>query len=181
MSLTEPAATASSVPVPSSAPTHRSTTPPERLHSDVSRPTAIVGPPAFGQRSDSAPRHGGSSPAAQGDAMITVHVPAMTARHDVRTISAVISDVPGVHTLRADLATGTVQVTGSADPAAITAAVTAAGYPAVDYTLTPAGDDSTPTHTTRTRGRPVDTFFSTDITDLPAATRSQAVELGDGD
>jgi FtsP/CotA-like multicopper oxidase with cupredoxin domain len=113
--------------------------------------------------------------------MITVHVPAMTARHDVRAISAVISDVPGVHTLRADLATGTVQVTGSADPAAITAAVTAAGYPPVDYTVAPASDDSTPTRTTRTGGRPVDTFFSTDITDLPAATRPEALELGDGD
>jgi copper chaperone CopZ len=77
--------------------------------------------------------------------MITVHVPAMTARQDVRAISAVISDVPGVRTLRADLATGTVQVTGSADPAAITAAVTAAGYPAVDCT-----DGSPPTGSTRT-------------------------------
>jgi copper chaperone CopZ len=60
--------------------------------------------------------------------MITVHVPAMTARHDVRAISASISDVPGVQTLQADLVTRTVQVTGSADRAAITAAVTAAGY-----------------------------------------------------
>src|SRR3954467_15052507 len=59
---------------------------------------------AFGQHSDSAPRHGGTTPAAPGDAMITVHVPAMTARQDVRTISAVVSDVPGVQTLRADLA-----------------------------------------------------------------------------
>ena len=67
--------------------------------------------------------------------MITVHVPAMTARQDVRAISAVISDVPGVRTLRADLATGTVQVTGSADPVAITAAVTAAGYPGVGCTV----------------------------------------------
>jgi FtsP/CotA-like multicopper oxidase with cupredoxin domain/copper chaperone CopZ len=113
--------------------------------------------------------------------MITVHVPAMTARHDVRAISAVISDVPGVRTLRADLATGTVQVTGSADPAAITAAVTAAGYPAVDQTVALPSDDSTPTRTTRTGGRPVDTFFSTDITDLPVATRPEALELGDGD
>jgi copper chaperone CopZ len=82
--------------------------------------------------------------------MITVHVPAMTARQDVRAISAVISDVPGVRTLRADLATGTVQVTGSADPAAITAAVTAAGYPGVDYTVASATDGSPPTGTTRT-------------------------------
>ena len=82
--------------------------------------------------------------------MITVHVPAMTARQDVRAISAVISDVPGVQTLRADLATGTVQVTGSADPAAITAAVTAAGYTAVDHTVAPATDGSPPTGTART-------------------------------
>jgi copper chaperone CopZ len=74
--------------------------------------------------------------------MITVHVPAMTARQDVRVISAVISDVPGVETLRADLATGTMQVTGSADPAAITTAITAAGYPAVDCTAAPATDTS---------------------------------------
>jgi len=82
--------------------------------------------------------------------MITVHVPAMTARQDVRAISAVISDVPGVQTLRADLATGSVLVTGSADPAAITAAVTAAGYSAVDCTVAPATDGSVATGTTRT-------------------------------
>jgi copper chaperone CopZ len=82
--------------------------------------------------------------------MITVHVPAMTARQDVRAVSAAISDVPGVQTLRADLATGSVQVTGSADPAAITAAVTAAGYPAVDHTVDPATDGSSPPGTTRT-------------------------------
>jgi copper chaperone CopZ len=77
--------------------------------------------------------------------MITVHVPTMTARQDVRAISAAISDVPGVQTLRADLATGVVQVTGSADPAAITAAVTAVGY-----TVAPAADGSPPTGTSRT-------------------------------
>ena len=60
--------------------------------------------------------------------MITVHVPAMTARADARAVSASISDVPGVRTLRVDLATRTVQVTGPADPAAVTAAVTATGY-----------------------------------------------------
>ena len=76
--------------------------------------------------------------------MITVQVPAMTARADVRAISAVISDVPGVETLRADPATGTVQVTGCADPAAITTAITAAGYPAVDCPAVdcPAVDDT---------------------------------------
>ena len=82
--------------------------------------------------------------------MITVHVPAMTARQDVRVISALISDVPGVETLRADLATGTVQVTGSADAATITTAIIAAGYPAVDYTAAPATDFHPPPGTTRT-------------------------------
>ena len=82
--------------------------------------------------------------------MITVHVPAMTARQDVRAISAVISDVPGVRTLRADLATGTVQVTGSADPAAVTAAITAAGYTAGDHTVAPATDGSPPVGTAAT-------------------------------
>ena len=84
--------------------------------------------------------------------MITVHVPAMTARRDVRAISASISDVPGVQTLRADLATRTVQVSGPVDPAAITAAVTAAGF-----AVASAIDGSPPRGTPRTRGRPVDT------------------------
>ncbi len=113
--------------------------------------------------------------------MITVQVPAMTARADVRAISASISDVPGVQTLQADLATRTVQVTGPADPVAVTAAVTAAGYTAADHTVDPATDGSPPTGTSRTGGRPVDTFFSTDITDLPPATRPEVLALGDGD
>jgi copper chaperone CopZ len=74
----------------------------------------------------------------------------MTARRDVRAISAILSDVPGVQTLRADLATGTVQVTGSADPDAITAAVLAAGHPAVDCSVAPATDGPPPTGTART-------------------------------
>ncbi len=106
--------------------------------------------------------------------MITVHVPAMTARQDVRVISASISDVPGVQTLQADLATGTVQVSGSADPAAITAAVTAAGF-----AVAPAPDGS-PTRGTPRRGRLVDTF-STETTGLPGATSPQVLDLADGD
>ena len=113
--------------------------------------------------------------------MITVQVPAMTARADVRAVSASISDVPGVQTVQADLATRTVQVTGPVDHAAITAAVTAAGYPAVDCTVARATDGSPPTGTSRTGERLVDTFFSTDITDLPEATPPEALELGDGD
>jgi copper chaperone CopZ len=61
--------------------------------------------------------------------MITIHVPTMTAREDARAISTRISDVPGVHTLEADLETRTVRVTGPADRDVIAAAVTAAGYP----------------------------------------------------
>lgn len=99
--------------------------------------------------------------------MITVHVPVMTARQDVRAISAVISDVPGVRTLRADLATRTVQVTGPADPAAVTAAVTATGY-AVEEPTAHAADGSPISGTPRPGGRPVNTFPSTD---LPEATR----------
>ena len=68
--------------------------------------------------------------------MISVHVPAMTARQDVRTVSAWISDVPGVQTLEADLGTRTVHVSGPADPAAVTAAVRAAGYVVVRTTTT---------------------------------------------
>ncbi|MGY1643702.1 multicopper oxidase domain-containing protein [Geodermatophilus sp. SYSU D00703] len=112
--------------------------------------------------------------------MITVRVPAMTARPDVRAISASISDVPGVQTLQADLATRTVQVTGPADPAAITAAVTAAGFAVAPATDPPA--DGTPLPgTIRTGGRPVDTFFSTDTTGLPEATSPQVRDLADGD
>ena len=69
--------------------------------------------------------------------MISVHVPAMTARQDVRAISASISDVPGVQTLEADLGARTLHVSGPADPAAVTAAVSAAGYAVVRTTTTP--------------------------------------------
>lgn len=80
--------------------------------------------------------------------MITVHVPAMTARADARIVSASISDVPGVRTLRVDLASRTVRVTGSPDPAAVTAAVTATGYAvattptAVRDAMGPPGDEA---------------------------------------
>ena len=69
--------------------------------------------------------------------MIVVRVPAMRSRRDVRAVSARISDVPGVRTLQADLATQTVQVSGSAAPAALTAALAAAGYAADPIDGTP--------------------------------------------
>jgi len=107
--------------------------------------------------------------------VIVVHVPGMSSRRDVRAVSARISDVPGVRTLRADLATRTVQVSGSAAPATLTAALATAGYVA-DST------DNPHPSPTRLGGPPVDTtFFPTDITDLPQATRPEVVELGDGD
>jgi FtsP/CotA-like multicopper oxidase with cupredoxin domain len=98
--------------------------------------------------------------------MITVHVPAMSARADARAISSRISDVPGVQTLQADLTTRTVHVTGSADPVEVAAAVIAAGY-AVEPT--------------RPGGTPVDPYFSTDISGLPEAGTTEVCELGDGD
>jgi FtsP/CotA-like multicopper oxidase with cupredoxin domain len=107
--------------------------------------------------------------------VIVVRVPGMRSRRDVRAVSARISDVPGVRTLQADLATQTVQVSGSAARSAITAALAAAGYAADSVD----GNPPSPIHM---EGRPVDTsFFSTDITDLPEATRPQVLELGDGD
>ena len=68
--------------------------------------------------------------------MISVHVPAMTARQDVRTVSASIGVVPGVQTLEDELGTRTVHVSGPADPVAVAAAVTAAGYVVVRTTTT---------------------------------------------
>src|SRR6476661_770685 len=100
----------------------------------------------------------------------------MRSRGDVRAVSAGISDVPGVRTLQADPATQTVHVTGSAGPAALTAALIAAGY-AADWI------DGTP-HPSPTRigGPLVDTsVFSTDVTGLPEATRPEVLAVGDGD
>ena len=70
-------------------------------------------------------------------------VPQMTSRRCVRDVSAWISDVPGVRTVEARLDTATVQVTGTADAAAIEAAIRRAGYTA---TALPDGRsaDSTP-------------------------------------
>jgi copper chaperone CopZ len=57
-------------------------------------------------------------------------VPGMRSRRCVRAISARVSDVPGVRTVEAALDTGTVRVTGTADPAAVQAAIQLAGYDA---------------------------------------------------
>ena len=107
--------------------------------------------------------------------MIVIRVTGMRSRRDVRAVSARISDVPGVRTLQADLATRTVQVTGSAAPAALTAAIAAAGY------ATDSIDGTPHPSPTRMGDRPVDTTFSTDITDLPEAMPAEVLELADGD
>jgi FtsP/CotA-like multicopper oxidase with cupredoxin domain len=108
--------------------------------------------------------------------MISVHVPAMNSRQSVRAISARVSDVPGVQTLEVDLAARTVQVTGSAAPRAVAAAIGAAGY-AVDGCV----DGSSHSAAARSGGLTVDAFFSTDITGLPDADRPQLLELADGE
>ena len=59
----------------------------------------------------------------------------MTSRRRVREVSAWISDVPGVRTVEARLDTATVHVTGTADPAAVEAAVRRAGYSATALPL----------------------------------------------
>jgi FtsP/CotA-like multicopper oxidase with cupredoxin domain len=100
----------------------------------------------------------------------------MRSRRDVRAVSARISDVPGVRTLQADLTTQTVQVSGSAAPAALAAALTAAGYAAHSIDGTPHPSPI------RMGGPPVDTaFFSTDITGLPEVRPTEVLELADGD
>jgi copper ion binding protein len=105
--------------------------------------------------------------------MITVHVPAMTARADARVVSAAISDVPGVRTLRVDLATRTVRVTGSADPAAVTDAVTATGYAVEERphpapgTTTEAQPGGSPGESPRAPQRP---FIPTPHHPLPRST-----------
>ncbi|WP_203932877.1 heavy-metal-associated domain-containing protein [Virgisporangium ochraceum] len=54
-------------------------------------------------------------------------VSGLRSRRCVRALSAGISDVAGVRTVEVDLSSGTVRVSGDADPAAVRAAVTALG------------------------------------------------------
>jgi copper chaperone CopZ len=58
------------------------------------------------------------------------HVPGMSSRRCVREISGYVSDVPGVRTVEACLDTETVRVTGTAQAAAVQAAIRRAGYDA---------------------------------------------------
>jgi copper chaperone CopZ len=57
-------------------------------------------------------------------------VSGMCSRGCVRAISTQVSDVPGVRTVEAHLDSGTVRITGTADPAAVAAAIRHAGYDA---------------------------------------------------
>jgi FtsP/CotA-like multicopper oxidase with cupredoxin domain len=106
--------------------------------------------------------------------MIVLHVPSMSSRQCVRTISALVSDVPGAQTLEVDLSARIVRVTGPADPAAVAAAIGAAGFPV---------DRSVDGSSRRAAGTGVLAMeiFSTDITGLPEATRPQVLELAHGD
>jgi FtsP/CotA-like multicopper oxidase with cupredoxin domain len=116
--------------------------------------------------------------------VISFHVPAMSSRHSVRAISARVCDVVGVRTVEADLVSRTVQVTGSADPADVLAAVAAAGY-AVDPRV-PAGSPTAAPHTEGsdmgTTINPTGTdAFSTDPAGLPVAVPTATLEFEDGD
>jgi copper chaperone CopZ len=55
----------------------------------------------------------------------------MSSREGVRAISTCVSDVPGVRTVEASLATRTLSVTGTADAPAVQTAIRDAGYQAV--------------------------------------------------
>ena len=70
-------------------------------------------------------------------------IPTMISRRCVRAISARISDVPGVRTVEAFLATRTIRVTGTADPAAVQTAILAAGH---EITAVPDTPDRTAPH-----------------------------------
>ena len=116
--------------------------------------------------------------------MISFHVPAMSSRHSVRAISARVCDVVGVRTVEVDLVSRTVQITGSADPADVLAAVAAAGlhrrparprWPHTAAHHTEGSDMGTVINATGTDA------FSTDPTGLPEAVPTATLEFKDGD
>ena len=59
---------------------------------------------------------------------VTVGVPGLTGRSDVRLVSARLRDVPGVLSVEVDAATGVVVVRGSVDAPAVRAALLEVGY-----------------------------------------------------
>ncbi|RCG32724.1 copper chaperone [Sphaerisporangium album] len=61
---------------------------------------------------------------------LVLSVPGISCDHCVNAISGSVGEVPGVSAVDVDLATRTVTVTGTADPAAIRSAIVHAGYEA---------------------------------------------------
>ncbi len=58
----------------------------------------------------------------------TLFVPGMTCRHCVRTVTAVLRDVPGVQLVQADLTTTTVVLHGDPSPSDVLAALEKGGF-----------------------------------------------------
>jgi copper chaperone CopZ len=69
-------------------------------------------------------------------------IPEMNSRHDLRAISACVSDVPGVRTVEANLDTRTLSVTGTADATAVQTAIRRAGYQAIILSNRPEPDST---------------------------------------
>ena len=59
---------------------------------------------------------------------VTVGVPGLTGRSDVRLVSARLRDVPGVLSVEVDAAAGVVVVRGSVNAPAVRAALLEVGY-----------------------------------------------------
>ncbi|MDX1875495.1 cation transporter [Mycolicibacterium sp. 120266] len=59
---------------------------------------------------------------------IVLRVEGMSCGHCVSAITAAVQPLPGVASVAVDLAAGTVTVTGTADPATVTAAIEDCGY-----------------------------------------------------
>ena len=59
---------------------------------------------------------------------VTVGVPGLTGRSDVRLVSARLRDVPGVLSVEVNAAAGVVVVRGSVDAPAVRAALLEVGY-----------------------------------------------------
>ena len=87
-------------------------------------------------------------------ALQSFQIPTMTNRRCVRAISACISEVPGVRTVEARLATRTVRVTGTADPAAVRSAIRAAGHQATALPDGPEPGGGTDHHPTAVASSP---------------------------
>ena len=60
---------------------------------------------------------------------VTVGVPGLTGRSDVRLVAARLRDVPGVLSVEVDAAAGVVVVRGPVDARAVLAALLEVGYP----------------------------------------------------